>query len=129
MKIINILSENKGIVSMLGGVIIMAIGVTMIKKASAKADVIKEEHKATETIIEECVTKFVDEYTEQDRAKDIIINNAQTTVKYIKNYAMSYIVSMFGGYVILNSGIDVLKKRKLAYLNEKGFRQNIQVVY
>ncbi len=91
----------KGLLTLGIGIALTAVGVIAMKKASKKANDIIENHVQTKEVIEECVSE---EYTEEDRANDHVINNVQTTIQLVKNYTLPLVSTITGGcFVIVGS--------------------------
>lgn len=105
------LLKNKEILLILGGSCLAVIGVVAVKKASLKCTEIMAEHKATETIINEC--PISDKYTEEDRVQDHLIIKSQTAVKIMKNYILPYTVVLTGGCIVINGCFRMYKKNKI----------------
>lgn len=106
------LKKSSPTILVIGGVIGMTAAAVMACKATTKAsDILKEKDEEMRQI-EECAAD-VEDYSEDDKAKDTIIVYAKTGVKFAKLYAPAVVTGVVSAAAILFSH-KLLKKRNAA---------------
>lgn len=110
---------------LVGGLVGVTASAVIACKATLKIEDITSEAKATIDKIHSCENK--EEYSEQDRKKDLTIVYAQTGVKIVKLYSPALILGTASVVSILASN-NILKQRNaaitMAYVAvDKGFKE------
>lgn len=110
-----ILKKNSPEILVFSGVLGMAGSAIMACKATTKLSGILEEHKEQAEEIRNYVEAegYSEEYTEQDKKKDLVIVYSKTAFNIAKLYAPSVIVGGLSAVGILK-GHNILQKRNIA---------------
>lgn len=101
---------NKNNLLILGGLGLAVTGAVLMKKASLKSAVIMEARKQDLDTIEACDAIY-DDYTEEDKTKDIVIVNTQATIKLAKIYAFPAGIFIAGSCVAVNRIMTTIYKK------------------
>ena len=95
------------------GVVGTVASTVMACKATLKVDAIVEEHRETVTKIHNCAEMYPEEYTEEDKKKDLVTTYSKTAIKFGALYGPAVLVGAASVTSIL-VGYNILRKRNVA---------------
>lgn len=95
------------------GVIGTVASTVMACKATLKVNEVLDEHKETVEKIHECIEKYPDEYSEEDKKRDLVATYEKTAVKFGALYGPAVLIGAASVTSIL-VGYNILHKRNVA---------------
>ena len=95
------------------GVIGTVASTVMACKATLKVNDVLDEHKETVEKIHECAVKYPEEYTEDDKKRDLVATYGKTAVKFGALYGPAVLIGAASVTSIL-VGYNILHKRNVA---------------
>lgn len=95
------------------GVIGTVASTVMACKATLKVNDVLDEHKETVEKIHECAEKYPEEYTEDDKKRDLVATYGKTAVKFGTLYGPAVLIGAASVTSIL-VGYNILHKRNVA---------------
>lgn len=95
------------------GVVGAVASTVMACKATLKVNEVLDEHKETVEKIHECAEKYPEEYTEDDKKRDLVATYGKTAVKFGTLYGPAVLIGAASVTSIL-VGYNILHKRNVA---------------
>lgn len=113
-NLLNIIKENKGLISIIGGSILAATGLVMLKSQHVKAvkHEIAKQALEMKAVIDDCSENCSDEeYSEKDKLDDSIKVAAIVIRAMIKLLWIPYTIFLVGGVFTINGFFIVYKQK------------------